>query len=100
MAATLNADDIALIVDGILNAVIEGPDQWDGGGEALPPGGDPDDYNITVAQALREIVAYAANSWTGGDGPTVVMKSRVGGINRLVATLANGNRTVTSRDHD
>jgi hypothetical protein len=82
----------------ILDAVIEGPSQYDGAGEALPPGGVLADLDLTVAQALREIFAYCANSITGLDGASVVAKSVVGGRNRFVASMLNGNRTITSRN--
>ncbi len=92
----LDAADVALI----LNTVIEGPDQYDGLGEALPIGGDPADYNITVAMALRALVAYCANNGVNLDtnNGIATLKSVVGGRNRLVANLVNGNRTITSRN--
>lgn len=96
MALTITTDDVALI----LNTVIEGPNQFDGGGEALPPGGNPADYNITVAQALRAMIAFVANGATNlnTDNGQAILKSYVGGRNRLVAQLANGNRSITSRN--
>lgn len=82
----------------ILDAVIEGPSQYDGAGEALPPGGVLAELDLTVAQALREIFAYVACAATGLDGANTVFKSTVGGRNRIVATLINGNRQITSRN--
>lgn len=84
----------------ILDAVIEGPSQYDGQGEALPVGGLLADYDITIAQAFREFLAYVAGNATGLDaqnGGITVLKSQVGGRNRVVATMTNGNRTITSR---
>lgn len=84
----------------ILDTVIEGPNQYDGNGEALPVGGDPDDYNVTLAQALREILAYASHNATGlVNAIQTVIKSRAAGRNRIVAQIVNGNRTITSRDN-
>lgn len=78
----------------IFSAIIEGPDQVDGGGEA----GTAQD-NITFAQALREMLADASGNATGLEGPQAIVKSRKGGRNRVVFALANGNRTATSRDN-
>lgn len=82
----------------ILDAVIEGPSQYDGQGEALPPGGVLAELDLTVAQWMREVFAYVANAATGLDGANTVFKSIVGGRNRIVATLNNGNRQITSRN--
>lgn len=92
----LDAADVALI----LNTVVEGPNQFDGNGEALPPGGDPAAYNITVAQALRAVIAFVANQGVNLDttSGTATLKSYVGGRNRIVAQLVNGNRSISSRN--
>lgn len=103
--ATLDADDlnaITAIVDArcdalkseILTAIVEGANQLDGGGEV----GVTD---VTLVQAVRELLAYASGSATGLDTTNgqCVLKSRGGGKNRIVADLVNGNRTVTSRDN-
>ena len=78
----------------VLGSFVEGANQVDGGGEV----GVPD---VTLVQALREVLAYASGSATGLDttnGQSVI-KSRGGARNRVVANLVNGNRTVTSRDN-
>lgn len=82
----------------LLDAVIEGPSQYDGQGEALPPGGVLADLDLTVAQWMREVMAYVANAATGLDGAVFVLKSIVGGRNRIVGSLNNGNRQITSRN--
>lgn len=90
-AAQIN---VASIFDGI----IEGPAQYDGNGEFST---DPN-ANMKLAQCLREIWARCCGDATGLDGPpgspTAVLKSRVGGRNRWVGQMNNGNRTATSRD--
>lgn len=96
--ATLDADDLQAISDliddrleaFIVDLVLEGANQVDGGGEV----GAED---LRLLEALRTIYAYCANDATGLEGPTAIVKSRHGGRNRIVAALANGNRTVTSR---
>lgn len=90
MPATLTADDVALILD----TVIEGENQYDGNGET---GAD----DVTLAEAIRTI--YAACGGADGtnlntDDGQAVVKSIGGGRNRIVANLVNGNRSVTSRD--
>ena len=92
--------DVQTGVIELLDSVIEGPSQYDGGGEALPPGGVLTDYDLTVAQWMREVTAYVANNATGLDATAgvAVLKSIVGGRNRVVANMINGNRTITSRN--
>lgn len=75
----------------VLDAILEGTNQYDGAGEAATT-------DMTVAAALREILSYCAGNATGLDGTSVVLKSLGGGRNRIAATMVNGNRTVTSRD--
>lgn len=53
---------------------------------------------VTFVQAMRALMALAANNATGMDGPTAVFKSRDGTKNRMQATLSGGNRTVTALD--
>lgn len=97
--ATLDADDLQAISDLIDERVeatlaaliVEGANQADGDGEVAA-------VDVTLLQAVRTIYAYCANNATGLEGPQAIIKSRHGGRNRIVATLANGNRTVTSRD--
>lgn len=82
--------DISVGARELLDAIVEGANQYDGAGEV----GAED---MTVAQSLREILAYVGGNATGLDGQTVVLKSRGGARNRIVATMVNGNRAVTSR---
>lgn len=100
--ATLDADDLAAItaivdtrIDAVtaqlFAAIIEGANQVDGGGEV----GAED---LTLAKCIRGIYAYCCNNATGLEGPTAIITSRAGGRNRAVFALANGNRSVTSRD--
>lgn len=56
--------------------------------------------SLTFVQAMRAILALAANNATGLDGPTAVFKSRDGSKDRIEATLSGGNRTVTAVDLD
>jgi hypothetical protein len=56
--------------------------------------------SLTFVQAMRAILAMAANNATGLDGPTAVFKSRDGSKNRIEATLSGGNRTVSTLDLD
>lgn len=89
---------LPMVASTLFAAIIEGVNQIDGGGEA---GGQ----NVTFVQAMREILAYASHNATGLDGANPVYKSRGAGApasgarNRMVATIVNGNRTVTSRDN-
>lgn len=53
---------------------------------------------VTFVQAMRALMALAANNATGMDGPTAVFKSRDGTKNRLQASLSGGNRTITALD--
>ena len=53
---------------------------------------------VTFVQAMRALMALAANNATGMDGPTAVFKSRDGTKNRMQATISGGNRTVTALD--
>ena len=79
-------------------SIVEGVNQIDGGGES---GGQ----NVTFVQWCREMLAYASGNATGLDSSTPVYKSRgtgapaSGGRNRIVASIVNGNRTITSRDN-
>lgn len=90
MALTITTDDVALI----LNAIVEGANQYDGNGEV----GAAD---ITLAQMLRIMFANSGATNASNlntDNGQCVVKSVGGGRNRTVVTLINGNRTVTSRD--
>jgi hypothetical protein len=78
----------------ILGTIIEGPSQYDGNGEASA---DPT-MDISVAGALRELLAYCANGGTGLNSTPFVLKSRVGGRNRTVGQIVNGNRSITSHN--
>lgn len=84
----------------LFDAVIEGPSQYDGSGEAAPVGHTADEYDITLAGALRVILSYAAHTAANLDGiqGSPRFMSRVGGRIRTQANLVNGNRTVTSSD--
>lgn len=77
------------------DAIVEGPNQLDGGGEVTAPP-TPD---TTFAQAIREILAAATGNGTGLVGPQAIYKSRGGGRNRAVFDLNNGNRTISSRNN-
>lgn len=87
--STLVAADVALILD----TVLEGEHQYDGAGRI----GAPD---FTVAQCLRIITAYCAANGTGLDSTngTAAIMSLDGILVRIAATMANGNRAVTSRN--
>lgn len=94
-AAALTDQEWIITVDypgaGELDAVIEGAGQYDGAGEAGTS-------NVTLAGAVRELLALLVNAATGMNGANPVFKSRGGGKNRVVMQLANGNRAITSRD--
>lgn len=79
----------------IFESIVEGPNQIDGGGEVTMPA-TPD---TTFVQAIREFLAFVSGSATGTDGPQTIFKSRGGGRNRIVGSLNNGNRTITSRNN-
>lgn len=105
--ATLDSDDLTAIsnlIDARLVAflalVIEGPNQYDAGGEATPVGHLAAEFNVTIAGALREILAYVAGPAENLDGVqgSPQFRSRVGGRVRIAATLVNGNRQITSHD--
>lgn len=87
--ATLIPADVALI----LNTVVEGPSQYDGGGETGTGFGD-----VTVAMVLRALFAYAVGDAANLDTTNgiVTIKSYNRGRNRIVATIVNGVRTRTS----
>jgi len=93
--------DVTTGIIEILETVIEGPSQYDGQGEALPPGGVLADYDTTLVQSIRLVLAYIACAATNLDVPNggvTTLKSVVGGRNRVVATMSNGNRAITSRN--
>ena len=89
-APIISSSDVALI----LNTVLEGEHQYDGGGTV----GSPD---ITVGQAIRAIYDYCAAPAENLDttNGVAVIHSADGLKNRIVAMLANGNRSITSRDN-
>lgn len=99
VAVSLTADLVAYDPQttdlAILRAIVEGPNQIDGGGEVTAPA-TPD---TTLVGALREILAWVSGNGTALVGPQAVVKSRGGGRNRAVIALNNGNRTVVSRDN-
>lgn len=93
--------DVTTGIIEILETVIEGPSQYDGQGEALPPGGTLADYDTTLVQAIRLALAYVACDATNLDVPNggvTTLKSVVKGRNRVVAAMSNGNRAITSRN--
>lgn len=53
---------------------------------------------VSFVQAMRALMALAANNATGMDGPTAVFKSRDGTKDRIQATLSGGSRTITAID--
>ena len=88
--ATLIPADVALI----LNTVVEGPNQYDGGGEAGAT------VDITIAMVLRALFAYAVGDASNLDTTNgiVTIKSYKGGRNRIVSNIVNGVRTRSSVD--
>ena len=54
--------------------------------------------DVTLKQALRLLLAMAANDATGLEGATPVFKSLDGSKTRLAASYSSGNRTITTRD--
>lgn len=103
MAQTLTPEDLTAIVNAVLGAIVEGPTQYDGLGEAgvagYPPT-VPTGQDVTVAMALRAAVSYTTGQGTNLDTTNgqAILRSYVGGRQRVVAQLVNGNRTITSRD--
>lgn len=55
---------------------------------------------VTFAQAMRAILALAANNATGLDGSNPQFKSRDGSKTRIAASNIAGNRTITALDLD
>src|SRR5262249_25018373 len=68
----------------IFNAIVEGPNQIDGGGETTKSGTSTPADDVTFVQMLREIWAGAIGDGTGMGQPVgqTMLKSRAGGRNR------------------
>jgi hypothetical protein len=73
-----------LTKDDVTGAVLEGKVEGD----------------LTLKQALRQLLAVAQGNATGLGGPDIAYKSMDGSVTRVAGTVVAGTRTITARNPD